>query len=169
MSADQGTHWMKGPLLFLDIDGVLNSSDWAVRTEQRGLLGLDPEAVARLQRVVDETGCSIILSSTWRLLHSLSEMRGLLIEAGMRSPVPLRDRTPDLTTKTHTGSQILKAVGRGMEVNAWLDNIGFEGRYCCIDDDSDFLPGQPLVKTTFQSGMLDSHADQCIAILKGQP
>lgn len=125
---------------------------------------IDPVAVAHLQRVVDETGCSIVLSSTWRLIHSLADMRGRLIEAGMRSPVPLRDKTPCLDRRQGV---IEVNPGRGSEVQAWLDAAGFEGRFCCIDDDSDFQSHHNLVKTDHAVGMTAEHADRCIALLRG--
>lgn len=161
-----------GPFLFLDIDGVLNSYAYFQAKQARGEpgpLGIDPAAVVHLQRVVDETGCQVVLSSTWRLgpPGTLSNVRGQLIAAGMRHPCPLIDRTPDLSERHRPGSALWMATKRGDEVKHWLDVMGYDGPYVCIDDDSDFLPGQPLVKTTFQTGMTAEHADRCIAILKG--
>lgn len=161
-----------GPYLFLDIDGVLNSHDYARRLGKGGILGIDPDAVKHLQRVVDETGCQIVLSSTWRLgpPGTLSNVRGKLVAAGMRSPCPLIDRTPDLSYATGPdGKGIYRGARRGEEVKHWLDAMGYEGPYVCIDDDSDFLEGQPLVKTKFADGMTAAHADQCIAFLRPAP
>src|SRR5690606_1284907 len=51
------------PVRFLDIDGVLISAEFI---QQGGTSDtFDPQAVAELQRVVDETGCVIVLSSSW--------------------------------------------------------------------------------------------------------
>jgi hypothetical protein len=150
-------HWMDRPILFLDIDGVLNSHEFCRRVPQRGIIGIDPLAVAHLQRIVDETNCSLVLSSTWRKLHMMSEMRDKLATAGMKRPVPLVDKTPDLGDDT--------SRGRGLEVNAWLNRTGFRGRYVCLDDDHDFLPGQPLVRTHFEFGLTSEIADQCIRVL----
>lgn len=148
------------PVLFLDIDGVLVSADHI----QRGGTSddFDSQAVAELQRVVDETGCVIVLSSIWRLCYSLAYMRGQLIAAGMRSPCPLIDSTPDLYTR---GAE--RSPPRGEEVKAWIESRGFTGRYVCVDDDADFLPEQPLVRTTWQKGFTKEHADECIRILRG--
>ncbi len=156
-------------VLFLDIDGVLNSVSFM---KARYYLGednvghaLDPAAVAHLQRVVEVTGCEIVLSSTWRLIHSLADMRGMLIAAGMRHPVPLIDKTPCLDRRQ---GRIEINPGRGKEVQAWLDRVGFEGKFCCIDDDADFLPHQNLVRTDHMVGMTAAHADRCIELL-GEP
>lgn len=158
--------WLEGPILFLDIDGVMNSHDYVRRGGNLSCSrdGIDPEAVKHLQRIVDETGCSIVLSSTWRTIHPLAEMRGKLIAKGMRHPCPLRDKTPDLRREQR--DELIDTV-RGREIAAWIDRASFEGRYVCLDDDGDFLPGQPLVQTTFDMGLTEEHADRCIAILRG--
>lgn len=144
-------------VLFLDFDGVMNSVEWAIRTKQRGVWGIDPDTVPHLQRIVDETNCVIVVSSTWRIGTLLSEIRGRLIDAGMRHPVPIVDRTP-----------ILRDKDRGDEVAQWLDRME-PVAYVCLDDDSDFLPGQHLVKTNGQVGLTAVEADKCIAILNAAP
>ena len=52
-------------IIFLDIDGVLNT----LRTRQRsnrGMIGIDPKRVALLREMIDATGAVIVLTSTWR-------------------------------------------------------------------------------------------------------
>ena len=85
----------------------------------------------------------------------------------MRHPCPLRGKTPDLSEQQSNGV-IQIGVRRGEEVKHWIKSNGFKGRYVCVDDDSDFLPGQPLVKTDFTEGLTAEHADQCIAILRDE-
>jgi Swiss Army Knife RNA repair-like protein len=163
-------HWLAGPILFLDIDGVLNSLEFAKREQASGklggIIGIDPDAVKHLQRVVDETQCSIVLSSSWRIGAYVSDIRGQLIAAGMRHPCPLHDKTPVLEGKRVNGRY--QNVLRGEEVKLWRDTAGHEGTYVCIDDGSDFLAGQPLVKTEWEIGMQSTHADLCIEILLGR-
>jgi len=87
-------------LLFLDVDGVLNSRGWFMslsrKFRQKELAHkfeddpqfaddashFDPAAVALLNQVVKETGASVVLSSSWRLFHSIDEMNKLLKEVG---------------------------------------------------------------------------------------
>jgi len=160
------SRWIERPILFLDIDGVLNSRDYVRRGGSLSCSrdGLDPDAVAQLQRIVDETNCSLILSSTWRLIHKLADMRGKLIAKGMRHPVPLRGKTPDLSEQQMKGV-IQIGARRGEEVKHWIQANGFKGSFVCVDDDSDFLEDQPLVQTTFEYGLTPAHADRCISIL----
>lgn len=61
-------------VLFADIDGVFNSEDFFARQRGRGLTIIsdraeliDPAAVAHLNRIVEATGCLVVLSSSWRL------------------------------------------------------------------------------------------------------
>lgn len=56
-------------VIFLDIDGVLNSNDWYVKT--RGVGGynggdIDPECIELINDLIDATGAKIIMSSSWR-------------------------------------------------------------------------------------------------------
>lgn len=161
------SRWIERPILFLDVDGVLNSHAYIRRGGSLSCRsdGLDPDAVTQLQRIVDETQCSLILSSTWRLIHPLAHMRGRLIEKGMRHPCPLRGKTPDLSEQ-QTKGVIQIGARRGEEVKAWIEANRFKAPYVCLDDDSDFLEGQPLVQTTFETGLTAEHADRCIALLR---
>lgn len=54
-------------ILFLDIDGVLNSKrSELVLGHERTIENLDPICIKIVQMVVEETGCIICLSSDWR-------------------------------------------------------------------------------------------------------
>lgn len=142
------------PVLFLDIDGVLNSGQWAIRTKQRGIWCIDPDTIPHLQRIVDESGCNIVVSSTWRIGRGAVELRDILVKAGMRSPCPVIDKTPG-------GGGF-----RGGQIAEWLENTGFGGKFVCLDDGIDFLPSQPLVQTDNQVGLTAAHADRCIELLR---
>jgi hypothetical protein len=52
-------------VIFLDIDGVLNTCKTAERW--RGLVGIDAVIAGRFARLQEEVGASVVLSSTWRL------------------------------------------------------------------------------------------------------
>ena len=62
-------------MLFLDIDGVLNSQTYITKkhNETGKCLGgstvemLDPDAISELNRIIDRTSAEIVLSSTWRM------------------------------------------------------------------------------------------------------
>lgn len=133
-------------ILFLDVDGVLNHALTFQQPDRSNIYLLDMDCVARLQRIVKESGCKVVLSSTWR-----GDKEGVkVIEEKV---VKLIGLTPHLSGP------------RGAEVNAWLLQHGHEKTpFAILDDDSDFYPWQPFFKTKFHNGGLtDEIADKVIA------
>lgn len=152
-------------ILFLDIDGVLNSHDFWKRCQELGIVPddkVDPLAVERLNRLVDATGAKIVVSSTWRLPYVWNRQLGMLAtllqRAGIKGEVI--GMTPD-----HQ-----KSYGRGGEIQAWMlqarqDNIDIES-FVILDDDNDMdhLMGY-LVQTKMTDGLQDHHVETAIQIL----
>lgn len=146
-------------IIFLDIDGVLNrlGTPQQGRTTEKweGLIGMEPELVTRFNRLVRETEAKVVLSSTWRLSKTWREdmrQNGLDFE--------FLDRTPHL----HAGEgPTYRHLERGAEVEHWLCEYLSTGapvqKYAIIDDDSDFMPGQPLFQTSYESGLTKEIAD----------
>lgn len=141
-------------VLFLDIDGVLNcaTSNW----QHRGFIGIDPYMVAILNRVLEKTGAQVVLSSTWRLgEQSREEVRQQVVD--------FIDVTPSLRRPSDKGFHDYPE--RGLEVKDWLDRHPEVTCYAILDDDSDFLPDQPLFKTTWEEGLTQEIADKIVAHL----
>lgn len=149
-------------VLFLDIDGVLNSHDFWKRCQELGIVPddkVDPLAVERLNRLVDATGAKIVVSSTWRLPYvwskKLSSLIGRIQKLGITGEII--GMTPD-----HC-----KAYGRGGEIQAWMDHCDEEiESFVILDDDSDMdhLMGY-LVQTKMTDGLQDHHVETAIQIL----
>lgn len=139
-------------ILFLDIDGVLNSETLYDRGGD-SLYALDHVAIARVKAAVTATGAEIVLSSTWRLLpQAIDTLRA----AGL----VIADVTPSLRTNH-----------RGEEIHAWLQaHSGEVAQFAILDDDADAGDGFGLaprfVQTTWRHGMLDDHRDAVIALLE---
>jgi hypothetical protein len=74
-------------VLFLDIDGVLNSEEWMRAGHMKDIDrdAFSPELCARLERVIQATGCDIVISSSWRIGHSTDEILGHLRARGAPS------------------------------------------------------------------------------------
>lgn len=149
---------MKGPVLFLDFDGVLNH-DEAFERHKSGLIiardteVLDPKCVAELNRVAAETGCEVVVSSTWRLGHTLVHLELLLRAAGYKYWL--------LSTTPHTGRH------RGQDIAQWLEAHPGWGPIAIVDDDNDMgALGHRLVQTSFQGGLKAEHANRLIELLK---
>jgi hypothetical protein len=149
-------------ILALDIDGVLNSAQWFTTQKAKGWLGLaelDPEAVKRVHRVIEVTGCEILLSSTWRLVPDF---------------VTLLRTVGGLTINHFTPR--LDDGHRASEIMAWLNKhrLG-DGTLCdiesfaIVDDDAD-AGDHPLltprfVRTDWNFGIQDSHVERLIKLL----
>lgn len=133
-------------IIFLDIDGVLNSQLYyktpaGERPVNLGFCGdIDTEAVERLNELIKETGAKVVISSTWRLNRTLEEMQEILNKRGFVGEVI--GMTPDMRCGEH-GDSIL----RGNEILAWIkENRAIVGadyhdyrHYVIFDDDSDML------------------------------
>jgi len=128
-------------VLFLDIDGVVNSRDST--NFKDSLWPLDPYKAFLVGKIQLETGCKVVLSSSWR--HHPDGVREV-----EKRIVRIIDTTPTLLDK------------RGQEVSAWLSEHPEVTRYAILDDDSDFFEDQPLFKTTFESGLTDEIAESVI-------
>jgi hypothetical protein len=161
---------MTGKILFLDFDGVLNSTRWSGLRPIRGLLPpelatqaleeerLDPMCVDRLQRLVRETGVHIVVTSTWRQKMSVSEMISMFALYGFID-APIIGVTPDLRASANRT--------RGIEVAEWLEaNQLTSIPYVCLDDDADFI-GLPLVQTDPDLGLQEADVRACQDILNG--
>lgn len=156
-------------VLFLDIDGVLNSVKFYKQSGKKGglLKDIDGAALGRLLRVVLSTDCKIVISSSWRIQHTHNDIREMLLNAGWpgtKGP-PIIGSTPVHNwgrTDAHPGPPL-----RGEEIKAWLDVAKDVTHYAIVDDDSDMLPEQMdhFVQTSWEDGLLDEHVEKLKAIL----
>ena len=53
-------------VIFLDIDGVLNSRRYDAKRDKNGNTNIDETRLPLVKRIVDATGARIVLSSSWR-------------------------------------------------------------------------------------------------------
>jgi len=158
-------------LLFLDLDGVLNSTEWAGERPTRGLLPpisaqqafeeerLDPACVTRLQRLVHDTSASIVVTSTWRQTMPVFEIAAMFALYGFEG-APVIGATLQLPASPG------KRITRGMEVQEWLNvNAPALTRYVCLDDDADYDLRQHLVQTDADIGLQDADIVACRVML----
>ncbi len=147
-------------IVFLDIDGVLNSTESAIRlgTYKR----LCQRAVANLNLVTLTTQAEIVVSSSWRIIHDLARLRVLLSEAGVKARV--RDVTPQLVSVQGSGGLYLSRPRRD-EIRAWLDAHPDVDRWVVLDDSSDAGPDR-YVQPDFAVGMSAEDAQAAISILE---
>lgn len=161
-------------VLFLDFDGVLNSQQWFIANEKtikatsgltwRHSSELDPAAVRRVLRIIEVTNAAVVISSSWRILHSLTEIEEIFEMSGFpEMGQHIIDKTPFDPTRH---------VPRGQEIHDWIKTFeaknGRLDSYAILDDDSDMLPFQKaghFVQTSWETGIQDAHVEKAIQIL----
>jgi len=166
---------MKTKVIFLDIDGVLNTKWWYTQMDKNTSkdkygYAFDPHAVANLKRILDETGADIVVSSSWKCF-GLSELEDMWQERGL--PGRVIDITPNSVSDelllTANLDEIEMTHIRGEEIKEWLDTKGKGvSHYAIIDDMDNFLPEQQahFVLTDPDVGITEQNAVQAIMILK---
>jgi hypothetical protein len=148
-------------ILFLDVDGVLNHEQTFLNRVPNMLETIN---VARLNRLCERVGASIVLSSAWRMVPGLERK---LREAGA---LRFRRETDWRTKRSYdaTPGGITIAGGRGEEISEWLSRHPEVTAYAIVDDEAhDIVPLHEghFVKTDFRAGgLLDEHCEALAAI-----
>lgn len=172
-------------ILFLDIDGVLNSqrSFIALGHKKARLRDayndsyyaritkatIDEIAVGLINRLIKETRAQVVVSSTHRIhfrnsdntgTYNLFEMNNYLSNLGIRCNVIGATPTSD-------------SGHRGTEIMHWLDSHKLQftepvTKYAIVDDDSDMRPEQLpfFVQTSLDDGLCLSHYNSLLKLLK---
>jgi hypothetical protein len=163
-------------IIFLDIDGVANSvaymatdayfaECYAVGVEdpldyevviKAHHLHLDPKVIQLLNKLVDDSGAKVVLSSTWRIRYSLDEMNAMLKMRGATFEVT--DKTPQIR---------FSRVFRGEEVRDYLKGLKEKPEAFVIIDDNDEFPKfqKQFVRTDEKVGLTQEHVDKALKIL----
>lgn len=131
------------PIIFLDIDGVLNSEDWVEELRKNPNPDYsdlcDPKAVDRLVEFLQLTGFLIVLSSSWRRTGNILKTYKSL------DNVPyLNKLSPYIigqTCRLNVGRTGGKSWCRGDEIKVWVDEFK-PTYYMIIDNNADMLPEQ---------------------------
>ena len=143
-------------VIFLDIDGVVNSEDsWRRRGDSLYDDIPDEEHIKHLNTIVKETGAEIVISSSWRSVFTLLGLKYIM--HGQGSIGKIIGKTPKIEHDTV----------RGMEIQKWLDDTNEEiESFVILDDDCDMAHlSDKLVKTTWETGLQEEHAMLAIEIL----
>jgi hypothetical protein len=136
-------------IIFLDIDGVLNSQTNAMEE-----VHIDNRKMILLRKIIEATEANIVITSTWRINYDLSFFKGLFWATGFGW------NEDGVTPRTPNGH-------RGTEIEKWLENYPDVKTYIIIDDDSDFHDHQKkfFVHTSWRSGLTTEHAQRAIRLL----
>jgi hydroxymethylpyrimidine pyrophosphatase-like HAD family hydrolase len=147
-------------VLFLDIDGVLNTDRQQWHCQMNCITPIDEfgyefdhKAVDNLATILEETGAEIVISSSWKFL-GLQTLQKMWEDRKL--PGTILDITPDGKSK-------------GWEIDEWLMECESQvNRYAIIDDENDILPKQlnHFVQTNSQFGITCKDAERVITILR---
>lgn len=146
--------------IFLDFDGVLNTEQFQAELAIEGkpckdIYGplFDPRAIKQLSYIIKMTGAKIVITSSWRFIHSLNVLQQMWIERGLPGDV-----YSILTTESSSKS-------RGEEIIDWLQKN--DNRFVIIDDENDFNPSQQesVIITNNVRGLTRKDAQKAIEIL----
>lgn len=161
-------------IIFLDIDGVLNSENYFDKTNDCDeYTDINQEKVKLLKEIVDRTGAEIVLSSTWRTLgHTMEEEKEhpkyvYLVNSLSKFGLEIKSHTPYLENN------------RPKEIKAWLDihENKDDIRFVSLDDDffkfqyDKYGIGDCLVKTSFygsENEFQRKHVEEAVRILNGE-
>ena len=142
-------------VLFLDVDGVLNRASFQP-DDATGLRSwIEPEPAGRLDAVLARTGAHVVMSSSWRLDHSLDELRAELAAAGIAATVI--GATPALDDQP-----------RWREIEAWMVAHQLAREAIVILDDARDMGalGERFVRTDPSAGLDDITAAAVIALFE---
>lgn len=145
-------------LIFLDIDGVLNSHKRSDEIGDQSVLpiGIDRTCLGLLKNFCEEIKASIIISSTWRKAHpSVNWFIGMFAAHGWYFP-----EAPII------GMTICSSSGyRGGEIDEYVSHIG-NCDYVIFDDGCDFLPQHPLIHVDTRVGLQEHDIQKALKIFR---
>lgn len=157
-------------VIFLDIDGVLNSKEFFQNRQPTQVLNeIDEEKVKLLQQIVQATNAKIVLTSTWRIYDKADKVYQHLVDVLAKYDLSIFDCTPWINEN------------RPKEIAVWLSmwnsfkdvNKHVFG-FVSLDDDftvkqyAKYGMQHQLIKTTFYGkygGLQPEHVQRAIDIL----
>lgn len=157
---------MSSKVIFLDIDGVLNSQKWYISEKNVGDskntdYDLDPNCIFLINKLCEETNSKIVLSSDWRI------DTGSFARLSRVGLINIIDKTP-ITIFGQYGPTY--HFSRGEEIQMWLEWHPEVTKYVIIDDSEDFLKEQLqyFVKTDPNVGFTNENYKQALKILNDE-
>ena len=146
-------------VIFLDVDGVLNSDEYFDKIRNLDIQGIerevDIEKIKLLKKAIDKTGAKVVLSSSWRYTKYAQYLKELLSNYDIYV-----DSTPFIEKET------------GLEIKKWLsDNQDVED-FVILDDEIFDSYDESLIKNliktsngngrNFGEGLLPRDVDEII-------
>lgn len=144
-------------IIFLDIDGVLNSDKYfdsinnkeCMNPVDRIMLDIDMSKVKILLEIIGKTKAKIVITSSWRRMKLYPYIKERLISMGL----PVVGETPFIEGR------------RGEEIKLYLAN-NYVSNYCIIDDEvfKDYkeLEDYLVITDFYEDGLTKEHAREVV-------
>ncbi len=153
-------------VIFLDIDGVLVTRN-SIKYQYLNFpddtnIHFSKKAVKNLNKLVRLTKAKIVISSTWRLFHSLEELQNIFKEQKIKGEI--------ISTTSVEKATIEEDIPRGQKITDWLKEHNNIEQYVIIDDDvrADCIEFHPFncVETSYKRGFSpEDRLNEALAIL----
>ena len=155
-------------VIFLDIDGVLNSRAYDRKRNWNEQTDIDETRLPFVKKIVDETGAKIVLSSTWRehwnKAYEKCDKDGVYINKTFaKFGLEIYDKTPNIGLYAE----------RHDEVKTWLDNAQEVIESFVIIDDyrygwKEFADNFVKTNPNLGLGLEEKHVQKAIEILNSK-
>lgn len=158
-------------LLFLDIDGVLDSETFHHGPKDKQGFPfdrLDIKCLRRIEKIVANTGCQVVISSTWRETWGISDFNDLFKKFNCNIEIYALNPVHRESYKNR-GSEIYEYIKNNESI---LNKKWYEfNDYVILDDDCDMLYYQRnnFIFVDRTVGLTDKDCKQAIMILNNPP
>lgn len=155
-------------VIFLDIDGVLNSEEFLKSNESEAI---DRANVRVLKNIIGKTGAVIVMSSAWRLWFDDNMMpkegySQCLYDIFCEFDIKLFGKTPDFSNEEIRFKKTFSHV-KAKEIIAWLSEHETIDKYVVLDDLDlrDEEVNAHLIRTNGQVGITEEDAKRVIYMI----
>jgi len=146
-------------IIFLDIDGVLNSVETAE---------IFPAAIQNLNHIIQVSNAELVISSFWNYLYPLDQINGKLAEAGVCKPAFAATREIG-SNQDHSSVVTASAIGaKSQEIQLWLEKQTGITSFVIFDDDPIYISKaheHHAVIVDPEKGLTKEDADHALLIL----
>ncbi|WP_238885436.1 HAD domain-containing protein [Clostridium sp. YIM B02551] len=156
-------------VIFLDIDGVLNSEEFFLNNKNQVI---DKNCVSILKNIVDTTGAVIVMSSGWKLwfdddMMPQDDYSKSLYEILCEFDIKLFGKTPDFSNEEIITRKTFSHV-KAKEIKVWLNEHEDIDKYVVIDDldMKDEEINTHLVRINGKTGITEEYAKAVIDMIK---
>jgi len=160
-------------ILFLDVDGVLNSHDFSHEAKS-GII--HPDKMALLNKVLTITDAKVVVSSSWRYLLHRGEVTLEGLDWMLRTHGMMHSRLVGVTRRDTMEVRMQPWVGkseswpveneRGLEIADWVREHPVN-QYAVVDDLDLGIKaaGHPFVQTDGKVGLTATNAFDLVGLL----